>query len=232
MAPKITIDQVLEQFLVDQRAILSVRTMRNYEYVIELLQDSLNGYGPNTLDKVEAARKKKAYDAGDEEAFCRLFGPEELLENLDEFLGYFMIRKVFASQELLRSAGTVAKKLANWCHQHGYVGDDERAVAVERGADASRDLPRAEQLATLLFDLSRATPSFDPDELTPGDFVEDSLLVERVEPGKLYFNGGIGPLAVPKKAAALAKPGWRVTLTLARLHGTWRVVEVGNVYPS
>jgi hypothetical protein len=134
--------------------------------VIELLQASLNGYGPNTLDKAQAARWKKAYDAGDEEAFCRLFGPQALQENLEEFLGYFMIRKVFASQELLRSAGTVAKKLANHCHQHGFAGEDERAVAVERGAQASRDLPRAEQLATALFDLSRATPSFDPDELT------------------------------------------------------------------
>lgn len=232
MEPEITIDQILEQFLEEQRAGLSARTMRNYDYVIELLRDSLNGYGPNSLDKADLARWKKTYDAGDEEAFCRLFGPEELLGNLDEFLGYFMVRKVIAGQELLRSAGTVAKKLANWCHQNGYASDAERALAAERGGKAARDLPRAEQLATLLFDLSRATPSFDPDELATGNLVEDYLMVERVEPGALYFNGGIGPLAVPKQAAALAKPGWRVSLTLAQLHGTWRVVEVGNVYPT
>ena len=216
MQPTVTIGEVLEQFLTDQRAVLSVRTMRNYDYVIELLQDSLNGYGPNSLGAAQSARWKKAYDAGDEEAFCRLFGPEELLANLDEFLGYFMVRKVFASQELLRSAGTVAKKLANWCYEHGYVSGEERDLAVERGADGSQDLPRAERLATLLFELSRTTPSLDPDELAPGDFVEEYLVIERVDPGKLYFSGGIGPLPVPAKASTLAKPGWRVTLTVAR----------------
>lgn len=232
MKPEITIDQMLERFLEEQRADLSARTMRNYDYVIELLRDSLNGYGHDSLGTADLKRWKKAYDAGDEEAFCRLFGPEELLANLDEFLGYFMVRKVFAGQELLRSAGTVAKKLADWCHEHGYASEDERTVAVARGAKAARDLPRAEQLATLLFELSRDTPSFDPAELASGTLVEDYLMVSRVEPGALYFNGGIGPLAVPVQASALAKPGWTVSLTLVQLHGTWRVVEVGNVYPN
>lgn len=232
MEPTVTIDEILERFLADQRASLSARTMRSYDDVSDLLRDCLNGYGPNTLGKPALARWQNVYDAGDEEAFCRLFGPEELFGNLDEFLGYFMIRKVMASQELLRSAGTVTKKLATWCHEHGYVSDDERADAVERGAEASRDLPRAEQLAALLFELSRATRSLDPDVLEAADLVQDHLMIERVEHGALYFSRGIGPLAVPAKAAALAKPGWRVNLTLARLGGTWRVVEVGNVYPS
>jgi hypothetical protein len=37
---------------------------------------------------------------------------------------------------------------------------------------------------------------------------------------------------VDQKASALARVGWRVTLTLARLRGTWKIVEVGNVYPG
>jgi hypothetical protein len=37
---------------------------------------------------------------------------------------------------------------------------------------------------------------------------------------------------VDQKAAALAEVGWRVTLVLARLQGTWKIVEVGNVYPG
>jgi hypothetical protein len=35
-------------------------------------------------------------------------------------------------------------------------------------AGAARDLPRAEQLTTVLFDLSRATPFFDTGDLAPG----------------------------------------------------------------
>lgn len=226
-----TIDQVLDAFLEDRASRLSARTMRNYGDVVDLLRHSLNGYGPNGLDATDHRRWEKAFDAGNEEAFCHLFGPERILENLGEFLGYFMVRKVWASQELLASAGTVTKKLATWLYEQGYVSDDEREIAVDRGADAARDLPRAERLASLLYDQSRAAPDFDPDVLGKADLVEDYLVIERIEPGALYFAGGIGPLAVSEQASALSEVGWGVNITLVRIGSTWWVVEVGNVYP-
>lgn len=231
MKTEATIDQVLDAFLEDQRRRLSARTMRNYDDVIALLRDSLNGYAYESLDEAGAKRFDKAYQAGDEEAFCHLFGPEHILGHLGEFLGYFMIRKVMAGQELLRSAGTVTKKLATWLYEQGYVSDIERELAVDQGTDAARDLPRAERLASLLYDQSRATPDFDPGGLGGKDFVEDYLIIEHIEPGALYFAGGIGPLAVSEQASELAEVGWGVNITLARITGTWWVVEVGNVYP-
>jgi hypothetical protein len=60
---------------------------------------------------------------------------------------------------------------------------------------------------------------------------QDQLWIERVEPGLLWFDGGIGPVRVPKKASELARPGWAVTITLAKIAGEWRILEVGNVYP-
>jgi len=59
-----------------------------------------------------------------------------------------MVRKVWASQELLRSAGTVTKKLAGWLFEHGYVSADEREDGVEQGGRAARNLPRAERLGS------------------------------------------------------------------------------------
>ncbi len=231
VAEAVNIDEALDAFLADQRQRLSERTMRNYEYVVELLCDSLNGYGPNTLDKADEKRWRKAYDAGDEEAFCHLFGPERIVDHFGEFLGYFMVRKVWASQELLRSAGTVTKKLAGWLHEHGYVSAEEREDAVEQGSRAARNLPRAERLTNLLYDQSRSTPPFDANALGPKDLVETYLVIQRVEPGALCFSGGIGPLEVSKRASELARVGWGVNATLARLDKTWRLVEVGNVYP-
>ncbi|HEY1618128.1 MAG TPA: hypothetical protein VGG25_10945, partial [Streptosporangiaceae bacterium] len=92
MRDKVTIDQVLEAFLTDQRCRLSTRTMRNYDDVVDLLRHCLNGYGPHALGQSDHQRWEQAYQAGDEDAFCRLFGPEWILENLSEFLGYFMVR--------------------------------------------------------------------------------------------------------------------------------------------
>jgi hypothetical protein len=230
--PTATIDEVLEAFLADQRERLSARTLRNYENVIDLLRLCLNGYGPNALDEPDRKRWEAAYE-DDEEAFCRLFGPEYILSEVSEFLGYFMIRKVMAGQDLLRSSGTVTKKLANWLHEHGYAGEDARDRAVDRGTTASRDLPRAERLANLLYEQSLATAAVNRATLGPRDIVDRDLplKIERVEPGKLYFVGIDGPVRVSGRACDLAQPGWDVTITLIRQRGTWKVLEVGNVYP-
>jgi hypothetical protein len=230
--PTTTIDDALEAFVTDQRDRLSARTMRSYEDVIDLLRHCLNGYGPNTLDEADRKRWEKAYQ-DDEEAFCRLFGPEYILSEVPEFLGYFMVRKVMAGQDLLRSAGTVTKKLARWLHEHGYVGEAARDMAVEQGAKASRDLPRAERLANLLYKQRLATTAAEQTGLGPGDIIGEDLplQIERVEPGKLFFTGVDGPLRVSRQASDLAEPGWDVTITLLRQRGNWKVLEVGNVYP-
>jgi len=57
---------------------LSARTMRSYEEVVELLRHSLNGYAPNTLGTREHQRWERAFEAGDGDAFCHLFGPEHI----------------------------------------------------------------------------------------------------------------------------------------------------------
>ncbi|MGH3822625.1 MAG: hypothetical protein ACRDRA_07260 [Pseudonocardiaceae bacterium] len=148
-----------------------------------------------------------------------------------EFLGYFMIRKVSAGQELLRSAGAVTKRLAGWLYQHGYVCAEQREQAIERAARFARELPRAERLTTLLHEHARAAPAFDLDALGADDMIEDYVVVERVGSGALHFDGGIGPVRVSVRACELAEVGWAVTATLARVGRDWRFVEVGNVYP-
>jgi hypothetical protein len=56
--------------------------------------------------------------------------------NVGEFLDYFMIRKVMASEELLRTADTVTTKLAKWLGVRGYL--DESAVERTRLGTWSR----------------------------------------------------------------------------------------------
>ncbi len=58
-----------------------------------------------------------------------------------------------------------------------------------------------------------------------------SSAIERVEPGALWFEGGIGPARVSRKASDPAELGWGVNVVLARLRGEWRIVELGFVYP-
>ncbi len=90
----------------------------------------------------DAKRWQKAFDAGDEEAFCHLFGPDEIPPHLGEFLGYFMVRKVSAGQELLKAAGTVTGKLARWLEQQAYIESDAAEVAVDARGTARASSPR------------------------------------------------------------------------------------------
>ncbi len=86
--PELTIDEALVRFLDAQRSRLVPRTFHRYEEICELLRHCLNGYGHTGLSGLELMRWERAYEAGDEEAFCHLMGPEQLVDNIGEFLGY------------------------------------------------------------------------------------------------------------------------------------------------
>lgn len=227
----VTIDGVLPEFLAEQRERLSPRTYRNYEDVIELLRHSLDSYAYGSLDKAERARWEAEFEANEEGAFCRLFGPEKIPENLGEFLDYFMVRKVIAGEELLKAAGTVTAKLVRWLAEHGYIAKEDADQVSARAREASRDLPMADRLGMLLHDVTDAAPRIDPDRVDDEDWVEDYLAITDVEPGKIWFEKGVGPIDVPRKASDLARPGWSAYVTAARVKGRWHLLEVGFVYP-
>ena len=58
MAP-ITIDEALSRFLDTQRERLAPHTFRNYDDVIGLLRDCMNGYGPNLLSGADHDRWRR-----------------------------------------------------------------------------------------------------------------------------------------------------------------------------
>ncbi len=141
-----TIADVLDEFLAAQRARLAERTYAGYEEIVGLLRDSLNMYGFNSLrGDDELQRFDEAFGDGNTDAemdaFCRTFGPEKIPEHYYEFLSYFLIRKVMASEDLLRRAGTVTKKLAAWLAEQGHVDPHLAADAVEMGADGGGCCP-------------------------------------------------------------------------------------------
>jgi hypothetical protein len=225
-----TIDDALAEFLAAQRERLSERTFRSYEDVVELLRHSLDGYAYASLDDDDRARWEDRFDSGDEGAFCRLFGPEKIPEHLGEFLDYFMVRKVIASQELLKASGTVTGKLVRWLQTEGYIDTESADDAKDRARAAARDLPMADRLGDLLHDVADNAPQIDVDALADEDWVEDYRAITDVEPGRIWFEGGVGPIDVPRQASDLARPGWSAHITAAREKQTWHLLEVGFVY--
>ena len=151
-----TIDEALDAFLAEQDKRLAERTYRNYLEVVELFRDCMNGYGYESLSELERRRWQAAFDAGDERAFTRLFGAEKIPEQVGQFLGWFVIRKVMAGQEFLKACGTVTKKLGKWLAANSYIDANNAADMAERGSDAGDELPKAEKLAGLLYEQTRS----------------------------------------------------------------------------
>lgn len=226
-----TIDEVLTQFLAEQRERLAERTYRRYEDVVELLRDCLDGYAYQSLADEERRRWEEEFARNEDGAFCRLFGPAKIAENLGEFLDYFMVRKVIAGEELLKAAGTVTGKLMRWLGEHGDIDAASADQAGEQAREAARDLPMADRLGRLLHEVTRRAPAIDPDDVEDADWVEDYLQIVDVGPGTIWFENGVGPIAVPRRASDLARPGWSAFVTAARVDTRWHLLEVGAIYP-
>ena len=235
MAPmtRPTIAVALAQFLDEQDLRLSPKTAAQYRDVAELLQHYLNDYAYASLDDLDAKRYERLRGAagGIPRAFCSIFGPEYILPHVGEFLGYFMIRKVVASRALLRAAGTVTKRLAAWLAEQGYVDAEAAELAKERGAEAARELPQADGLATRLQTLADGWANPDA-----ADQIKDHFQITRVEPGKIWLTGLIdgrecGPIQLPEELSRQCQVGWTVSGVIGRIGRRWQFLEVWNVYP-
>jgi len=235
-----TIDEVCEEFLAEQSVRLKPRTLSTYEAVLDMLRHHLNGYAYETLSQAESALFDRYYNADGKEhrEFCQLFGPDKIAENLGMFLGYFMIRKVMAGADFKRAAGTVTKKLSKWLASKGYVSSEHAETGADEGAQAARDLPRAERAARILFDAAEDL-AVDPNDLAGEDHMEfDHFTISRLESGKVWLGlptlrktRTYGPIPVPSSATKLLEEGWDISCSLGRIRGKWRIVEVANVYP-
>lgn len=226
-----TISEVLAEYLAAEKDRLAPRTFTKYTDVIELLKRSLNSYAPNNLGATEYALWEKHFNAGGDERkeFCDIFGPKHILPNVGEFLSYFMVRKVMAGTDLLRASGTVTKKLARWLAEHGYVAIDDAALAVEQGADAARDLPAAEKLAAILYDLTAAR------HVPRESDIEGHFRITKVEPDRIWLRDeddghDYGAVPVPETATRLCHVGWTISGAVRRSGKGWCLVEAFNVY--
>jgi hypothetical protein len=225
------LEDVFARFLRDQQRRLKPRTYRHYEEVIDLLRHCLNGYGYHELDSSsDVALYEKLYFHKNLE-FCVIFGPDKILPSLSNFLNYFMIRKVMASEALLQAAGTVTKKLIKWLEDYGYVDREQAEKGSRIAAEAARELPAAERLARLLYDFAQNhAPRYWTSEL------DDYFTIEEIQSGVLLLSGtansNIVEVKVPKEITDHCKLGWQLNLLLGKTRNGWCILETGNVYPN
>jgi hypothetical protein len=229
---KLTISEVLAEYLRAEKSRLAPKTHVRYTEVIALFTHSLNSYAANSLSQFERARFDKLFNAEGEQhrEFCDIFGPEHILENVGEFLNYFMVSKVIVGADTLRASGTVTKKLAKWLVEQECVKSDDADLAIEQGSDAARDLPAAEKLSVILYDLTagRHAPR-DSD-------VEGRFSITKIEPGRIWLQDDddgedYGPILLTEKATRLCRVGWTISGAVRKSGNRCVLVEAFQVYP-
>lgn len=205
------------------------------EFVVDLFRSYLDGYGHDLLTEEQQAFWQRRYDEDEEKgSFCNLFGPPFLIEGLDPFLGWFVIRKVAMQREDIAVVGPVTLDLTDWLVEEGYVDDAVAEGAADLARDASEQLPRADRLAELLHWSGK---SLKPEHILEHvDWETEEAVISRIETGMLWFRselGEIGPVEVPQLASEDAEVGWKITaLSFARTPIGWFILEMGNVYPA
>ena len=123
------IKEVFDQFLSEQKSKLAPKTYRDYESVIDLFENQLNGYAWNGIDDGE-----KAYDEAKKQkkSFIDLYDHTHIEDNVGEFLDYFVPRKVMSGDEfILKTCPRVIRKLLKWMRDKKLVdltNDDIKAM--------------------------------------------------------------------------------------------------------
>jgi hypothetical protein len=123
------IKEVFNQFLSEQKSKLAPKTYRDYESVIDLFENQLDGYAWNGIDDGE-----KAYDEAKKQkkSFIDLYDHTYIEANVGEFLDYFVPRKVMSGDEfILKTCPRVIRKLLKWMRDKKLVdltNDDIKAM--------------------------------------------------------------------------------------------------------
>lgn len=223
-----TIKQVFEEFLKEQKSRLKPGTLRGYEDAIFLFQSYLNDYASQYLDEqaIESFEKKG-------KDFCEIFTPEQISSTeINEFLNYFLIRKVMGSKELMKNVSRAMKKLVKWMNEKGYMEQEDYEYSIEVTDKAKEDLPQCEELANLIYECCEYG---DYEEYT--ETMDRYWQVTKIQPGKLWFEDytgsgkKIGPVRVDYEISSLCKIGWVINLVLGKTRRGWKMLESGNVYP-
>lgn len=215
----------MELFLKGTTGKLSPKTSAKYKDVLWLFKDYLASYG-------ELSHEERK-DGG----LTLTANTQELTDGqVESFLEWFLIRKVMGPAWLSTSAPGIMKKYIKWLEKEGLLSEGAMDEAFEVTKKATKDLPRVEKAANLLYELCQKNEDkLDIHELEDDDYMEGYGEVTGIIEDKLhldYEGDKTGPIHITKEIAKYLKKGDTINLVVGRKGKVWLPLEVGNVYPG
>lgn len=219
------IAESMDVFLKKMSGTVSKKTAEKYKDVLKLFHDYLANYG----DLSHEEHKDKG--------IILTAGTIELHDGqVSDFLEWFLIRKVLGPEWLKTTAPGIMKKYIKWLDTKGLLAEGAMEEIDETTKNASKNLPRVEKAAMLLYKLcEKNNDKFGEIEFYDKDYNEGYGEVIGILEDKLhldYDGEKTGPIQITKEIAKLLKKGDTVNLVVGRKGKLWYPLEVGNVYPG
>ncbi|GAA4960209.1 hypothetical protein GCM10023205_24270 [Yinghuangia aomiensis] len=122
MSESPSIAQLLDRFLSDQEDRLSLQQYRACNTVVDMLANYLNRYAFAVLNPVDRKEWDAAYESGDSDAYCNLFGVRKLVLGIKPFHEQHLRGRLHAPEMVQEHALSVTSDLADWLASQGHSG--------------------------------------------------------------------------------------------------------------
>lgn len=217
-----TLEDSFSVFLAELRPELPAYAFKNAEEVIEMLRHYLNSCNETNDDN-----------------FCKQSQPAALINYIDRFLRYCVMRELLLSFEQQQFVFFVTYDFCEWLYKNKLLKEDAFA-AFQRVKDNHVKIwelacNAAHELASTRHKRVATTATKQVIEFGRHDIARiegDQMWLTIWSLPTLPKDCNIGPIIIPKQIAASLQVGWMITCELAKSKSGWQFVEVGNIYPS
>ncbi len=221
-----SIAAVVTEFLDHEEKRVSRNTHRKYEQALDMLTYAINVYGGGDAGLPSASLMR-----GDRD-FIEVAEMDALFEYLPEFFGYFLPRKMFATEQQMIDVRATLRRLVAWMAETGRMDGDDATHWRQYIRDKVAEGMEATRLRW--HDFTELPPPLPEGEVE--EMIEDHFTVTHVKPGKLWVDHPEDPsrllaLEVTRELSSLCTEGMELGLALVKIRGEWYLEEVYNAYP-
>ncbi|MHB2016694.1 MAG: hypothetical protein ACYCW6_07075 [Candidatus Xenobia bacterium] len=156
--------------------------------------------------------------------------PGDLVQDADEFLDWFLVRRIPRGVSMVPDAAKMVAELCGWMADRGLVPTFDANAQAEYAEKAAGQIPVAQKLEVLIEEFT-GTPPHGPLQ----DVIDSRFEVCDVKPERLTVvcqeTGRRLIVHVPGMISDNCCRGWKITMLLEKRNNRWAIREPGFVDP-
>ena len=230
-----TIDETMDGYLHDMRRLAPPGVYHDNTSILDVLCQHLDEHGPETLQPEEITPFELSA-----RSYCSMVGPERMINNLDHFFRYCLLREMGTDADMRASVREVVFDFCDWLCRKDIVA----VASMERLSSLKDNFAaldaKTTKLAAALWQhvarnktLKRYVEKVDFGRHDVFKITRNDLWLEVWSLSVLPPDLVIGPIPLPKAIIQELHRGWMIECKLGKTAvGEWEFIEVGAIHPS